>query len=251
MFVFLLLSIVLSIVFQCVSFRLILCCLCLFGSVLIVVVIVLLHVVAVVVVVVMFRLLFLVGFPFQPVSTPTSHWTSHLNSVLDGAPLSLHLLLLLDHLQCSRAKGYIRHIGIGHGVQRQALLAHPLKVRQRRILLLVSEIRIAQLAALLRRYLVAVAQLMDSQCPLQIEDAITELALFARWSGRQCRGALPQTTCPESHLKVIIMGATMSSKQRLNVKDGATRATAIGRLLDAHLAASIGCVAQLTFVFLL
>lgn len=115
------------------------------------------------------------------------------------------------------------------------------------------QICVAKFATLLRRYLVAVAHLMDAQCPLEIKVAITKLALLGiriGSSGNRC-AALAQMPIAEAHLEVIVVRAPVSTEQRLNVEDRSARAAAICRtinVLHTQLAAKIQGPLLLVFV---
>lgn len=132
-------------------------------------------------------------------------------------------------------------------------LGQALERRQRSVLLLMRQICVAKLATLLRRYFVAVAHLMDAQCPLEIEVAITEFALLGiriGSSGKRC-AALAQMPIAEAHLEVVVVCAPVRTEQRLDVEDRAARAAAICRtvnVLDAQLAATIQGPLLLVFV---
>jgi len=113
-------------------------------------------------------------------------------------------------------------------------LLRPLKVGQRR-LLLVRQFREGQLAALLRRYLLAVAQQMDVQRAFQVEGAI---AVLAQMDGGQGGSALPRSPCTEAHLEVIVVGVPVGAQQRSDVKLGTAHAARVaGQLLVRGIAA--------------
>lgn len=132
-------------------------------------------------------------------------------------------------------------------------LGQALERRQRGVLLLMCQIRVAKLATLLWRYLIAVAHLMDAQCPLEIEEAIAELALLGiriGSSGNRC-AALAQMPIAEAHLEVIVVRAPVRTEQRLDVESRSTRAAAIGgtaNVLHAQLAAMIQGPLLLIFI---
>lgn len=193
----------------------------------------------------------------SPSSTPAPHGASDLDGIFGRRPLGLLLLFLLDHLDGLRAQCHIWHIWIGHWVrtpiQCRLALGQALERWQRGVLLLMRQIRVAKLATLLRRYLVAVAHLMDAQCPLEIEEAITELALLGiriGSSGNRC-AALAQMPIAEAHLEIIVVRAPVRTEQRLDVERRSTWAAAIGgtvNVLDAQLAATMQGPLLLIFV---
>lgn len=101
-----------------------------------------------------------------------------------------------------------------------------LEAGQRR-LLLVGQLRVGQLATQLRRYLLAVGQLVDVQRADQVELAVTELALIA---GGQRSVAVPWDPSAEAHLEVVVVGATVGAQQRADMEPG----PALAALVAGH-----------------
>lgn len=139
----------------------------------------------------------------------------------------LHQRMLHGGHRCSTARAPLRVLSTTQALGASVGMRVPAEAGQR-CLLLVGQLRVGQLAALLGRYLLAVAQLMDVQRTLQIEAPIAELALAA---GRQGGVTIPwTTTAAETHLEVIIVRPPVGAQQRSDVELGATHSARIGRL---------------------
>jgi len=117
-----------------------------------------------------------------------------------------------------------RGLGRGGDVSLEAMgVLGSLEAGQRR-LLLVGQLREGQLAALLRRYLLAVAQLVDVQGALQVEPAVTELAQVGCGQGG---AAVRRSASPEADLEVVVVGAPVGAQQRSDVELGPTHAARV------------------------